>query len=46
MDSFEGHPDDSVTLFREDDTRAEQVTEHTGCQVYEETCTLSSDEGD
>ena len=46
LDSFEGHPDDSVTLFSEDDTRAKQVPKHIGCQVYVEPCTFSADKGD
>ena len=33
LDSFEGNPDDSVTLFSKDDTRVEPVTEHIECQV-------------
>ena len=36
LDSFEGHPHDSVTLFSEDDTKVKPVTKHIGCQVHVE----------
>ena len=45
LDGFEGHPDDSVTLFSEDDTGVVPVTEHIGCQVQVEACMLSTGEG-
>ena len=44
-DSFEGYPDNSVTLFSDtDDTRDGQFPEHTRCQVIVETPMLSEDE--
>ena len=47
MEAFEGHPDDSVTLFNDtDNTIVEQSSEHTGYQSIVETPILSEDEGD